>query len=45
MLYLLIYNTIEIKLSSFNYNYMKYNSKLGIESRMENGFSAMNVIF
>ena len=23
---------------------MKYNSKLGIESRMKNGFSAMNVI-
>ena len=23
---------------------MKYNSKSGIESRMKNGFSAMNVI-
>ena len=31
-------------ISSFNYNYMKYNSKSGIESRMKNGFSAMNVI-
>ena len=31
-------------ISAFNYNYMKYNSKSGIESRMKNGFSVMNVI-
>ena len=45
IIYLSINNTIEIYLhSSFNYKYMKYNSKSGIESRMKNGFSAMDVI-